>query len=167
MSRKVSRKATNKTLAEDRAAILWERYRENDGRITCAEVLALTGKRASNLYASFQVQGVKGPPVWDTKAAIRKRQIDSLWAKSRQLGRDWLTVSEVAEATGIKTKEVSSLGKRYKGRIPEIRHERSQREPVFQDTSGMIRTDVGSPYTLKYWKAEPGPGPDQMTFFLL
>ncbi len=162
----MSRKATNKKLAEGRVAILWERYYENGERITCAEVLALTGKRASNLYASFQVQGIKGPPVWDTKAAIRKRQIDSLWAKSRQLGRDWLTVSEVAEATGIKTKEVSSLGKRYKGKIPEIRYTK-QWTPIPQDISGMIRVDIGSPYTLKYWKAEPGPGPDQMTFYLL
>lgn len=163
----MSRKATNKKLAEDRAATLWERYYENGERITCSEVVAMTGKRASNLYASFQVQGVKGPPVWDTKAAIRKRQIDSLWAKTRQLGRDWLTVSEVAEATAIKPKEVSGLEKRYKGKIPEIRHERSQREPILQDTSGMSRVDVGSPYTLKYWKVELGPGPDQMTFYLL
>ncbi len=164
----MSRAAKNKILAEDRAAILWERYHENDGRITCAEVYELTGKRASNLYASFQVQGVKGPPIWDTKAAIRKRQIDSLWAKSRELGRNWLTVHEVIEATGIKAKQVFGMEKRYKGKIPVIRHERqSQREAILQDTSGMVRVEIGSPYTLKYYKAEPGPGSDQMTFFLL
>ncbi len=162
----MTRKAKNKKLAEDRVTILWERYKENNGRITCAEVLALTGKRASNLYASFQVQGVKGPPVWDTKEAIRKRQIDSLWAKSHQLGRNWLSVHEVAEATGIKTKEVSSLGKRYKGKIPEIRHTKKwSAQPL--DVSGMGRIEVGSPYTLKYYKSEDGPGPGETTFFLL
>ncbi len=156
----------NKKLAEDRAIILWERYYENGEHITCAEVFTLTGKRASNLYASFQVQGVRVPPVWDTKAAIRKRQIDSLWAKSRQLGRDWLTVHEVAEAAKIKIKEVSSLEKRYKGKIPKIRHTKMW-TPIPIDISGMVRVDVGSPYTLKYYKSEPGPGPYQITFFLL
>lgn len=164
----MSRKANNKKLAEERAAILWESYHENDGRITCAEILALTGRSYSSIKATFQAQGVKGPPVWDTKAAIRKRQIDSLWAKSRELGRNWLTIHEVAAAADIKTKEVPSLEKRYKGKIPVIRHERqSQREAILQDTSGMVRVEIGSPYTLKYYKAEPGPGSDQMTFFLL
>ncbi len=162
----MSRKATNKKMAEDRAAILWKRYHENDGRITCAEVFTLTGKRPSNLDDSFQVQGVKGPPVWDSKKTIRKRQIALLWGKSRELGRDWLTPREVAEATGIKIKEVSGLSKRYKGKIPEIRHSR-QRTPLFQDVSRMVRVDVGSPYTLKYYKSKEGPGLGQITFFLL
>ena len=162
----MSRKANNKKLAEERATLLWEYYRENGGRITCAAVFALTGKRASTLYATFQVQGVKGPPVWDTKAAIRKRQIDSLWAKSRELGRDWLTVHEVAEAAGIKTKEIYSMEKRYKGKIPEIRHT-NRRAARGQDTSELVRVEIGSPYALKYWKAEPGPGVGQTTFYLL
>lgn len=162
----MSRKVKNKTLAEDRAALLWERYRENGGRITIAEIFALIGRSYSSIKATFQTQGVKGPPVWDEKEAIRKRQIDSLWAKSRQLGRDWLTVSEVIEATGIRPKQVSGMEKRYKGKIPEIRHTK-QCSPVPLDVAAMIRVDVGSPYTLKYYKKEDGPLSGQTTFYLL
>lgn len=162
----MSRKAKNKKVAEDRAALLWERYHQNGGRITCAEVFELAGIHSSNLDITFQAHGVKGPTVWDSHKAIRERQINDLWSKSRELGRDWLTVLEVAKVVKIKTKDVSRFRKRLAGKIPEIRGER-RREPDFQDISGMVRVDVGRPYTLKWYKAEPGPGPDQTTFYIL
>ena len=117
-------KAKDKKAAEDKAAILWERYHENDGHITCAEVKALTGIHSANLDITFEIQGVKGPSVWDSRKAIRGRHIDDLWAESKKLGRDWLTDEEVAEIVGIKIKDVSDLRKRLVlvGKIPKIRY---------------------------------------------
>jgi hypothetical protein len=161
----MSRKAKNKKLAEDRAAILWQRYRENNNRITVSEVFELTGRKASNLYASFQVQGVKVPPIWDTKSAIRERQIVALQDKAKELGRDWLTVNEAAEVLKILPKNVYGIKRRLKGSIPEIQHEKKTTPSL--DVSGMERSWIGSPHTLKYYKAEPGPEPGQTTYYIL
>lgn len=159
-------KKKNKKLVEDRVTILWDHYNKN-GRLTCAGVLALTGQRAANLYASFQVHGIKAPPVWDTKAAIRGRQIDALWEKAAALGRDWLTSREAAEAAGVELKNVTGMERRYKGKIPEIRYTKQRTLTlVVLDTGGMVRQADFSPYTLKYYKKEDGPGPGQITFYI-
>lgn len=117
----MSRSATNKKLAQDRAKQLWDYYLDHDEKITCSEVYRLTGRKAANLYTSFQTQGIQGPPIWDSNAEIRKRQIAALWARSQELGRDWLTSKEAAAALGQNTKNIWVINKRLAGKIPEIR----------------------------------------------
>jgi hypothetical protein len=164
----------HKELAAGRAALLWERYYANGGRITCAEVLKLTGKRRSNLYHSFQVHGIEAPTVWDTKAAIRDRHISALWRKFDEIDRDWLTVDEAAEAVGKPPAEIYTLRRRYAGRIPEIKNKttrlrRADINPLQEDIDSRWHGKIDSRYhptgllVLEYW---PGPHDGQTTYLL-
>lgn len=165
----------HKEKAQKRTAALWERYYQNDGHITCAEVTALTGKKVSNLYWTFQTHGVKGPPVWDTKAAIRERQIHALWCKFDEVDRDWLSVAEAAEVLGKPQKEIYSLRRRYSGHIPEIRNMTTRkrnnkkyeedREAQFPSFQGKIdsRYHPRGLLVMAHW---PGPGDNETTYLL-
>lgn len=164
----------HKDKAQHRAALLWEWYYENDGHITCAEVERLTGKRASNLYWTFQTHQVKAPPVWDTKAAIRQRHIKALWHKFDEIDREWLSVDEAAEALGKPQKDIYSLRRRYRDHIPEIRNMTTRRtnrtyeektEAQFPSFMGNI-TPRHHPAGLLVMAQWPGPGDNEITYLL-
>lgn len=160
----------HKKLANERAAILWEFYNAHDEeQLTCAKVFELTGKRASNLYHTFQIHGLTGPPIWDTKAAIRKRDKAALWAMAEKLGRGWLTVDEAAEAMGKPEKEVYLARRRYKGYIPEIRNKTNRRPRTVPQSDKEIeheRQPIDDGEGLQYYAVRPGPEPGQLIYSL-
>lgn len=162
----------HKELAEHRAELLWQRYHENGDHLTCKEVFEITSKRVSNLYLTFQTHGVAAPPVWDTKTAIRARQVAALQAKADELGRNWLTAAEAAEAAGVSKANICNLRNRLSGeRIPQIRNETNRKSATRETPQPKSKTsapkhDDSSIGGMAYYKALPGPEPGQTRYFL-
>lgn len=159
--------AKHRDLAVKRAAILWKHYNDN-GKLLCADVFALTGKRAANLYHTFRTQGVKGPPVYDTKKAARQRNIEALRTKALELDRDWLTVEEAAQALGKPEKNVYAIRKSCSGEIPEIRNKvRGPRiSPETAAARDLPRQEISSGEGLPVYAVRPGPKPGQVIYTL-
>ena len=154
--------AIQKAIATERAEILWKHYNAT-GKITTADVMSLTGRQAANLYKSFLTHGVNGPPVYDTHEQVRQRQIDALWNAAKELDKEWLSSQEAAAALGFQVKNIFKTEMRLKGKIPEIRYKRHLKG---QRKKPELTHIPDEPYSLEYYRSEPGPGPNQITYFL-
>ena len=157
-------RAEHKALAEERIGILWEYYKKH-GEISTLKVKELTGGATSRTlhFAAVKYELEDLPPIYDSKKEIRRRQIKLLWDVARELGRDWLTSQEAAAALGFQPKNIFSTDRRLKGEIPEIRYKRHLKG---QRKKPELTHIPDEPYSLEYYRSEPGPGPNQITYFL-
>ena len=159
--------------SNERCKLLWSAYQKN-GKLTCKEIKRLTGQSHIAIYKTFQLYGLEGPPIYDTKAALRERKIKRLRDKAAELGRDYLTPSEAAQALGVASKQISSINRDLKGyNIPKIIFKRGgARNIKFRDDDDIIpdgprsKTDNYHSRGLPVSACRPGPEPGQVIYTL-